>query len=327
MKITMLGYTTTGKTCYMLGMYSFMSMGFRSFTINTQDYDEDLELSDKWDALVEDRVWPDSTQEGTEKSYKLDFCYGAKPILPFEWLDYRGGALRDNSSTSDVKRLIDYAKQSDCIFICISGEHLTEEIVDSSGAVNNNAKAKAARKSQTRRINKLIQDIGAEVKASSTKPFPIAIVITKYDLCMQRGKEAVIRDIKELLDPLFTVNSSWLTAIIPVSLGKDVASGGEINPLAIHLPVVFAVYIQLRNTASQLNLSRELVSGQLTDAKSRNVLIRWLNSSEIDNKEIRIKELESQFSDILQKMQLLIQELGKVPVYQGKDEVDINVNL
>lgn len=327
MKITMLGYTGTGKTCYMLGMYSFMSMGLNGFTITTQDYDEDLELNDSWDALVEDGKWPQGTMQGTEKSYKLDLCYGAKPILPFEWLDYRGGALRDNSSSSDVEKLKNHAKESDCIFLCISGEHLTEEIVDSTGAVNNNAKAKAARKLQTSRMNRIIQDIGAKVGAASNNPFPIAIVITKYDLCMQRGKEAVIRDIKELLDPLFTENSSWLTTIIPVSLGKDVQSGGEINPIAIHLPVVFAVYIQLRNTANQLNLSRKSVSGQLTDAKSRNFISRWLNSSEIDNKEKRIKELESQSSDILSKMQLLVQQLGKVAVFQGKDEVDINVGF
>lgn len=327
MKITMLGYAGTGKTCYMLGMYSFMSMGLNGFTLSTQDYDEDIELADQWDVLVENGKWPIGTQEGNEKAYKLDFCYGARPILPFEWLDYRGGALKSKSSESDVDKLKNHAKESQCIFLCISGEHLAEEIVNSSGVVNHNAKAKAARKLQTPRMNKLITEIGEKVQASPNDPFPIAVVITKYDLCMQRGKEAVIRDLKELLDFLFTDNSSWLTAIIPVSLGKDVANGGEINPIAIHLPVVFAVYVHLRNIASQINSNWQQMDSQLTEAKKGNFIAIWFKREDIDNKEKKVKELESQFRDILPKMKLLIQELGKVPIYQGKDEVDINVNF
>ena len=66
-KITMLGGTSAGKTCFMLGMYDTMKQGVRGFTFTCSDMDTDLDLSEKWEQLVDPELgkdrWPKPNQQ------------------------------------------------------------------------------------------------------------------------------------------------------------------------------------------------------------------------------------------------------------------------
>ena len=98
-KITMLGTTGAGKTSYLLGMYAVMQTGVQGFTLSAKDIDMDLDLTERWEQLIslegEDR-WPAPNAAATEH-YAFDFSYGFRPLIGFEWLDYRGLALSDRS--------------------------------------------------------------------------------------------------------------------------------------------------------------------------------------------------------------------------------------
>jgi hypothetical protein len=329
MKITMLGYRGCGKTCYMLGMYSFMSMGLNGFTISATDLDVDLDLINKWDQLVEEQGesrWPTGTDENVYE-YVFNFNYAAKPIMQFNWIDYRGGALRDKSSATDVAKLMDYVKDSNCLFLCISGEYLTEEIVSENGDLNQQAKSRVGNKLKIQPVNKILVDIQQKFEPSNEKPFPIVIVVTKYDKCSHRGKDAVIRDVKGLFELLFQPDSGWLTAICPVSLGKDLANdinGGEINPVNIHLPVAFAVYSKLMENAKDEKAKKYSLASSLSQEKQGNWFQKWINSENIDQKEKSIQQLEGQLETLTQKMNLLVKELGKIPLYLGDQELELN---
>ena len=124
-RITMLGTTGAGKTCFLVGMYADMSGGRRGFTFSTNP-DDDLDLSNKWSRLVEagrDR-WPPLTVD-QPKSYTFGFNYGFRRIMEFDWIDYRGGALSIGRSTeADVQELKRYLRQSSYVMLCVSGEHL-----------------------------------------------------------------------------------------------------------------------------------------------------------------------------------------------------------
>ena len=326
-KITMLGTTKAGKTCYMLGMYSFMSIGLRGFTISAQDLDEDIELSDQWEKLLDPEAgkdrWPTPTNEGNIKEYAFDFNYGAKTIMSFEWLDYRGGALRDKSTEGDVAALVKHSEESSCLFLCISGEHLKEAIVDDKGEVDYQVRQRIAQKLRINRMNKLIEEIGKKIKPNDKTPYPIAIVVTKYDLCMDREKAAIVEDIKQLFEPLFQPNSGWLVTICPVSLGKELAENlesGAIEPINVHIPVVFAIYAKLREIASQTMRKQSSVKEALTTDQN-SFWTQLFNSDKINIGRTTLEQLEGEVQKLQSNMALLAQELQKVPLFLSGKEV------
>jgi hypothetical protein len=315
-KITMLGTTGAGKTCFMVGMYAMMQLGVHGFTLNAQDMDEDIDLSDNWERLTEggeDR-FPAATSD--THNFCFNFCYGAKKLMGFEWLDYRGGALRDKSSQSDVQALQKSLNQSSCVFLCISGEHLAKKIESPDEALNMAKKTRADRMNLF--LSKLYEEQG---------PVPVVIAITKYDLCMHRTREDIGEDIKKLFNALFTEDNGWLVAICPVSLGKGLAGNkdtGSIEPINLHLPLAFAIYVQLILQLLELEKYHNQVSGE-RDTFQNKLFGGWRYEKEIRETEERLSEILTYGSELQAKMHLLARELGRIPVYLNGQEQEINV--
>jgi hypothetical protein len=316
MKITMLGASGTGKTCFMVGMYSVMREGVRGFTFNA-DPDLDLKLSDDWDHLVEtdgeDR-WPPPT--GNKPiPYAFDFSYGMNKLAGFEWLDYRGGALRDRSSAADVQELRQHLKGSASIFLCVSGEHLAGEVENRAARVRNQA--------QVGRMNQYLM----EVMRERSDPPSVAIVITKYDCCADRDRGEVIEEIREIFNPLFARDTGWLVMICPVSLGMALAgnpTGGIIAPTNIHLPVTFSIYAGFMREAARMTeaakAGRDTVNNLSTGWWSRLV-----NKSQIQTGHRTIEISQAQVREMEARMKLLAQDLmGQPRIYLGGKEVTLH---
>ncbi|CAD5990457.1 hypothetical protein PCC9214_05801 [Planktothrix tepida] len=307
-KITMLGASGSGKTSYMVSMYSAMQTGVNGFTLTAKDMDVDLKLTALWEKLVDvkgaDR-WPQSTYTGV-KNYAFELNYGFHPIMGFEWLDYGGDAMSDRSTEQDVQKLVEHTLKSSCLFLCISGEHLSKK-----------ADWTTVRQIQSNRMSLFIQKIGDQLKPTIKQPFPVAIIITKYDLCNHRFKRGIIEDVKQIFQPFFTPDSSWLTMICPVSLGKTLVKDTEystIEPVNVHLPIIFAIYSVLRNHGWQLNQFKESDS-----------FIKCFNSTAIQNQPKRFQNLESEINEIQSKIKLLAQELEKVSIFLAGKEVEIDI--
>ncbi len=316
----MLGASGSGKTCYMLGMYADMQYGRNGFTFSAEDMDDDLELSERWEHLIDTEGtarWPEPTSEGQEKVYSFSFNYAMKPIIGFDWLDYRGGAIKDQSSQEDTQKLMEYIGKSSCLFLCISGEFLRDGI----------DRKKASLKIKANRINFILQEVIKQVNPTKEKPFPVAIVITKFDLCASR-KNKVIDDIKDNLFPaLFTDGSGWLTMICPVSLGKDLAENqntGEIEPINVHLPVIFGIYSKLLEDSvtaqNKLNIHQINVENL-----SSNWFKRWMNKNKIKEQSSNQKNLESKLIEMTSNLNILSQQLVNVSIYLDGKEVETNV--
>ena len=97
-KILMLGDSSSGKTCFMLGMYTAIQDRSR-FSLKATDPDEGIRLTALWSAIVDNsgiKRWPRGTD--TPQIYNFELCYAYKPLMEFEWLDYRGGSMLDLSS-------------------------------------------------------------------------------------------------------------------------------------------------------------------------------------------------------------------------------------
>ena len=319
-KITMLGTTGAGKTSYLLGMYAVMQTGVQGFTLAAKDMDMDLDLTERWEQLIsvtgEDR-WPPPNAAAMEH-YAFDFSYGFRPLVEFEWLDYRGLALSDRSTEQDVQELSNYLAESKCVFLCISGEYLVDKITP-----------KTVRELKSDRLNQFIQQyISKQHNPTPSSPFPIAIVITKYDLCHHREKEEIVADVQKLFQALFTPNSGWLVMICPVSLGKELCNdldGASIVPVNTHLPVVFAVYSQLRAYGIELKANRDRQNQAVAQIKQMNPLWQLLKSSELKIQATGLQNCEIQITTVEENMKLLSQELQQVSLYFSGNEVTADV--
>ena len=319
-KITVLGTTGAGKTSYLLGMYAQMQTGIQGFTLAAKDMDVDLELTERWEKLIsvtgEDR-WP-TPNAATMEYYGFDFSYGFRPLIGFEWLDYRGLALSDRSTEQDVIDLVQYLSTSQCLFLCISGEHLVDPITPST-----------VREIKSDRMNQFIQQhISVNKNPTNQNPFPVAIVITKYDLCHHRDRDEIVADVQKLFQALFTPNSGWLTMICPVSLGKELCNDldkGNIDPVNVHLPVVFAVYAQLRASGIKLKEQRDRLNLSIKDIKQTNPLLQLFKSKELQEKTDHLQICETNISAVEENMQLLSQELQQVSLYFSGSEVTADV--
>ncbi|MEL6494121.1 MAG: hypothetical protein AAFQ41_03230 [Cyanobacteria bacterium J06623_7] len=319
-KITMLGTTGAGKTSYLLGMYAVMQTGVQGFTLAAKDMDLDLELTQRWEKLISlkgDERWPTPNAAAMEY-YGFDFSYGFNPLMGFQWLDYRGLALSDRSTEQDVTELVEYIEASACLFLCISGEYLTSEITP-----------KTVREIKSDRMNQFIQQyISNQNQPHPQRPFPVAIVITKYDLCHHREREDIITDVKKLFQALFTPNSGWLVMICPVSLGRELGDdpdNANIVPVNVHLPVVFAVYSQLRASGLKLKSDREQQTGAIEMAKQKNPLYQLLKAKQIEQQTIELENTKTEIGAVEENMKLLSQELQQTSLYFNGTEVTADV--
>lgn len=319
-KITMLGTTGAGKTSYLLGMYAVMQTGVQGFTLAANDMDLDLELTQRWEKLIslkgEDR-WPTPNAAAME-NYGFDFSYGFRPLMRFQWIDYRGLALSDRSTEQDVADLVQYLQESACLFLCISGEHLVDELTPST-----------VREIKSDRMNQFIQQyISINKKPDSQNPFPVALIITKYDLCHHRNKEEILGDVKKLFQALFTPNSGWLVMICPVSLGRELCDNPDnasIVPVNAHLPVVFAVYSQLRAYGLQLKSDRDRQAAAVEAIKQKNSLVQILKASQLREQTDLLEASQAKIATVEENMKLLSQELQQVSLYFNGSEVTADV--
>lgn len=289
-RITMLGYTKAGKTCYLLGMYHRLaSTGVNGLTLRTVESDDGRRLDALWEKLENggEHRWP-PPNPGIFEEYKFNLMYTAAPIMTVDWVDYRGGTIDELFSAADVKELMSYLTQSTCVFLTVSGEYLVEKITLS----------KAKENFRVHRMNEFMEQLVRKVQPSHERPLPVAILITKYDyLQAATGHNPDLQDrlervIKELFSPLFAKRihivmraPSFLTAICPVTLGLGLAADmekGKASPIGAEHPIFFAVWASLRQ--------------QITDAEKGNM------------------EAE-QLADLKSTFDLLTGSLSNVPIY------------
>jgi GTPase SAR1 family protein len=308
-KITMLGDSSSGKTCYVWGMYAAMSNNRHGFSMIATDRDEHSRLHALWEGLVnetgEDR-WPSPTDQAL--TYAFEFCDGYKPIIQFEWLDYRGSAMSDQSDAQDVKELRNYISESSCLFLCISGEHLREKVT----SVN---LAKVLINTKASIMGGHLAYLSQTLKAQKRKIFPIVITLTKYD-CIDRPQSELIEDVKQLFPPLFAENSDWLVMICPTSLGRELAqdrNSGRIEPKNLDLPVVFALFSILRESFLAEHKRWKEIGEELENLE--NGWMRVLNRGKIQKKQQEEESSQNKFQETRKQVRILAQELDHDLIY------------
>jgi GTPase SAR1 family protein len=322
-KILMLGDSSSGKTCFMLGMYAAIQNGSK-FSLKATDPDEGIRLTALWSAIVDNsgiKRWPPGTD--TPQIYNFELCYAYKPLMEFEWLDYRGGSMLDISSDDNVT-LRDYATESNGLFFCISGQYLREPVTEAN--LQN-----IAIKSKANLMGQYLQYLNINRRPARKKSFPIIIMVTKYDYCYHRNKRELMEDVKKMFPPLFAPNSDWLVMICPVTLGKELAqdsNNGKIEPRNLDSPVAFVLYCILTEQARIQDEKFTEIDDQLEVLES-NLFNRWINRRKIKRLNESLRQAEMQFKKTIEMINVLAreQDLSSTDIYLSGKKIQIDLDL
>ena len=247
-KLTILGETGSGKTCYLLGMYYEMSAGRDGYSIIATDRDESRLLVTRFKNLKDASLGRARFPEPTDASqkYKFELQHAFNTILPFEWIDYPGALLdvSGNASQAELNEVENSIYNSTALFICIDGENL----------IGNNPQDKIDRV-RDRCSRHISPYLGRLNNKNRGKKFPpVALIITKFDLCNRETHEDEIRNILEnCFSPLFMRDDTFVV-IIPVSLGSELQDDeyrGTFKPINLHLPIYMGIWFALRDFMKQ----------------------------------------------------------------------------
>ena len=302
-QITMLGVSGSGKTSFMTAMYGMMSTGdcLQGFLLSSENVSQHQRLAKNWEELLDDdsREWPESTA-GETATYDFNLTHGTKPVIGFDWLDYRGGAIKDpNVNAPDLVQLQERLSSSSSIFICVSGERLATAV-----------KPADFTKTGVSNINNLLVNTFNNVKVNN--PPALVIVITKYDKCSHRSKAEITAEIKKLFQPWFAENSSWLVLVCPVTLGSSLSrdeKSGEIDPKGIHLPIIFSLVADLARQNRDFYDEKLCHVGQL-DRLQNGLVSRWLKGRQISTEAHQVAYLENSIQKINTDLQNLFSVLA-----------------
>ena len=322
-KILMLGDSRSGKTCFMLGMYAAIQNGSK-FSLKATDPDKGIRLTALWSAIVDNsgiKRWPPGTD--TPQIYNFELCYAYKPLMEFEWLDYRGGSMLDISSDDNVT-LRDYATESNGLFFCISGQYLREPVTEAN--LQN-----IAIKSKANLMGQYLQYLNINRRPARKKSFPIIIMVTKYDYCYHRNKRELMEDVKKMFPPLFATDSDWLVMICPITLGKELAEdsdNGKIEPKNLDIPVAFVLYCILTEQARIQDEKFTEIDDQLEVLES-NLFNRWINRRKIKRLNESLRQAEMQFKKTIEMINVLAreQDLSSTDIYLSGKKIQIDLDL
>jgi len=247
--LTMLGAANSGKTTFLLGMYDILSTGLHGYFTFTEDPDQAVNLRDAWDLLVDKGELPLPNDVDQSKYYRFVFNHGFTPLITVDWMDYRGGALDDHTTSgSDVSELRERLNRSDSIYLILDGGVIAKWLDDPAKL------PLAKRRLQVRAMTDHLQR-AMQHRREKGLPFPsIVVIITKADLLRSpsRGVGQALAQVVDQLEALLpVVFAVGVTALVcPVKVGDFGDSGEErvtsvdvktIDPVGLHRPTIFSL--------------------------------------------------------------------------------------
>lgn len=264
--VTMLGYRGSGKTSYLLATYHEMHIGADGFALDALDDIDARELDRKWRTLTGDpREWPGGDDiEPTPYRFRLTYrANSAHPLATLTWVDHRGGdaSWYDPADPGDRDKLKKWLTNSQCIFLCLSGETIKEF---------RHQGTRLYEELQIPSLRMFIDEVVKTRRRGQYRPLPIAVIVTMadcfYDDLVDTLKE-VMAGLGWLLKPGGpSGDPSFLVGFFPVSLGDDLHIDKNIYPIdpwGIKAPVLFAAWANARQNVTDFENSEALESLKL----------------------------------------------------------------
>ena len=123
MRIQMIGNSQAGKTTFMAAMYHVMAEE-GGYQIRLSDYGQRQNLERLGNDLARG-IYPPQT--AVQSEYNFDFLYDDVEFFKFKWMDYRGGALMERASESEVSAdVYKCSNESDSMIVFIDGSTMND---------------------------------------------------------------------------------------------------------------------------------------------------------------------------------------------------------
>lgn len=228
MKIMVTGVPGVGKTSLFYGMLSKMMSNRREYKIGLSEGEQTVQHIScllKLSLPGPDRF---PKKSNWKETYSFGFHNSKELLTEVEWVDFNSAYSFDTE-----------VYEADCLFLCLDGGLIQGSMDDLDGVVNQLYNSNGVYD-----LNRILLNTFNEYGMYPS----VCIVITKYDKVSQelRNRQALCSIIEKCFPRLFSGDgySGRMITICPVSLGKEIQSGGKLETKNVELPFLFAVYIK-----------------------------------------------------------------------------------
>ena len=275
MNIVMLGHSGVGKTTYMASMYGRLQKPIKGFRLKAQDtgsHEYLLQLA----ADIRKGIYPMATDQ--RASYRFQLEYEGESVLPFTWVDYRGGALRETQNSPGANQLVKDLQAADGILLFCDSATLKKG------------------RSLKSEIGRMIM-LASRALESVDRLLPLVIALTKYDLVgsISGDVRSVVMSMDDvMLEPFMGMieavgaSENVQGTIIPISCGQ--------KPINVQLPVLFALYIGIAMKGATLE---EQFEGEMARAELYKNNAGWWDNF------VSVLKQEPSFGEMAQKQYAL----------------------
>lgn len=161
MNILMVGHSGAGKTSFMAGMYKHLG-NKGGYGIRAKDSSQKKTLQRMADRLSYG-LYPSGTD--IQQMYKFELTADGNDVVPFNWMDYRGGLLlSEEPDDEDMDNFMKAIASADALIVFLDGKKLSDKSSE-----------------WTMEYDILISCIENSLSVEHKSWFPICFVVTKCD--------------------------------------------------------------------------------------------------------------------------------------------------
>lgn len=264
-KYTIVGMSSSGKTCFLRAMYMRMSTGVDKFTLSTNEetrwtFGRDIRALRESSKGINRFPAATPNAENATRQYEFRLIYDTRDIITFDVIDYAGGALTAEGPVHE--QILRSMEESTAMFIFIDGALLCDE-------------DRVARKDNVfydcaMDITPIIQDF-SDIHDGLLPP--VVFVVTKADLCKNYIKDEaeLVGIVKDLFSPAFSEGS--VSYICAVSLGDSISDNeytGRFDPVNVHIPLFLGCFHEYYNRCLARKEEIETANRNLNAQSSQN---------------------------------------------------------
>lgn len=288
-KISFLGLSGSGKTCYLYAASHLLGQGIHtregSISVVSADTGRSVILNNGFKEMDgECPVWPKGTSN--TMFFPFELYINGISRMNFEICDYRGGVLYDTKDESHDQRQSLY-RESSCVVIFIDAYTLMRafRLKNETDICMTFKRGDVPEFTYSEAMSELnhLKVVINEARRAIRQDIPILLTITKKDILLNDELYIAIEKLKSHMDILFSSETPNPIGITAVSLGSNLGSGelnqgGQKKILGqmhlsvvnnIHIPILFPLFLDI-----DMSLTEKCIAAKLFNSGAIQLYIK-----------------------------------------------------